>query len=570
MAKAGHRYPQVEPGAAGLMDRRVATAARGATVRGALARAERAGAHALVLGPRLAVRQPELARAARWGLGGLRAAEIGWHDVPVIAPGTPEIDVRRRVMAGASLLLVREAGRLVGVVDGRAAAWARPALSVAHRLEQPGDASRETALWLLRLAGKLGEAMGVTVWAAGGFVRDLLRDTGALDVDLVVEGDGPAFARRLGEEVRGRVTVHRAFGTASVTEGRSVDGAPLSRIDIATARRERYAAPGALPTVEPAPLGEDLLRRDFTVNAMAIALAPAAFGRLVDGAGGQRDLDRRRLEVLHPLSFVEDPTRVFRAARYAARLGFALAPDARRALRLALGRREYPALSGARLLAEMTLVLREPARWRAVSLLLGWGAYRLWDARFHATRLGQERLRAARRLVSWLSAATPAGSAPAAESLDIVLLALLVDQAPGVRRRALARLGIGGDHGRRLAEALARGPRLAKRLAPSGLAPSRVAAAAREGAPEAALAAWLVARPAARRRLQWFLREGRHVKPGLGAQALLAAGIPRGPEVGRVLRALRDRRLDGRAEDPGDEDRFVRRESARYRKGESR
>jgi tRNA nucleotidyltransferase (CCA-adding enzyme) len=552
------------------MDRRVATVSPGSTVRAALAAAARAGAQIVALGPGTAVRQAELARAARWGLGGLRAVDIAWRDLPVLAPAAPEVDVRRRIMAGASLVIVREAGRLAGVVDGRAAAGARPVLSVAHRLEQPGDPARETALWLLHLAGKLGEAMGMTVWAAGGFVRDLLRDAGPVDVDLVVEGDGPAFARRLAEEVRGAVTVHGGFGTASVTDGRSVDDVPLPRVDVATARRERYPAPGALPAVEPASLGEDLFRRDFTVNAMAIALAPAAFGRLADPAGGQRDLDRRRLELLHPLSFIEDPTRVFRAARYAARLGFALGPDARRALRLALAPRAYPALSGARLLAEIRLILREPAPWRALELLRGWGAYRLWDRGYRGTPRGGERLQAARRLARWLAAEPAAEPARGDTTLDIALLALLLDQPAGVGRRALARLGLGGAHGRRLADALTRGPRLAARLGPPGLRPSQIAAAAREAAPETALAAWLVGRPAARRRLQWFLREGRHVKPRLGAEALVAAGIPRGPAVGEVLRALRDLRLDGRAGNPADEERLVQRESARYRKGESR
>jgi len=197
MAKAGHVYPQVEPGAAALMDRRIVRGAPGLRVGAAQTVAAQAGAHALALGPRVAVRHAELMRAVRWGLPGLRAFEMAWHDLPEVTPATPEIAVRRLVLAGAGLILVRHGSRLVGFVDGRAATWARPALSVAHRLEHPSDAGRETLVWLLRLAGKLGEAMGVAVWAAGGFVRDLLRDTGPLDVDLVVEGDGPSLARRL-------------------------------------------------------------------------------------------------------------------------------------------------------------------------------------------------------------------------------------------------------------------------------------------------------------------------------------------------------------------------------------
>ncbi|HEU5191278.1 MAG TPA: hypothetical protein VFX14_16455 [Methylomirabilota bacterium] len=562
MARAGHAYPQADPHAAGLMDRRVLAVRRGTRVAAGLAALERAGATVLLVGPRAAVRQAELARAARWGLGGVDAAALAWQDLPVVAADTSEIAVRRLVRDGVPLALVRERGRIVGVIDGRAPGWARPALSVAPRLEQPGDPARETIAWLLRLAGKLGEAMGMAVWAAGGLVRDLLRDAGPLDVDLVVEGDGPAFARRLADEVRGQVTIHRAFGTASVENGRTVDGAALPRVDVATARRERYTAPGALPSIEGAPLADDLLRRDFTINAMAVALTPGAFGRLVDVVGGQRDLDRRRLAPLQPLSFVEDPTRIFRAARYVARLGFTLDARGRRALRLALDGRAYPALSGTRLLAEVALALREPAGWRALALLLDWGAFRLWDRGVRGGAPLRERLRAARRLLTWLGE-----GASADDALEVVVLAVLVDQPPGVGRRALTRLGWGGGRGTRLAEALARGPRLAARLTTPGLPASAVAAAARGGHAQTVLAAWLVATPAARRRLQWFLREGRHVKPSLDAMSLIAAGIPRGPALGKMLEALRDLRLDGGT--AAEEARYLQRERARHRKGES-
>jgi tRNA nucleotidyltransferase (CCA-adding enzyme) len=563
MAKTGHVYPQVEPGAAALMDRRIVRGAPGLRVGAAQAAAAHAGAHALALGPRVAVRQAELMRAVRWGLPGLRALEMAWHELPEVTPDTPEIAVRRLVLAGAGLILVRHGGRLVGFVDGRAATWARPALSVAHRLEHPPDAGRETLVWLLRLAGKLGEAMGVAVWAAGGFVRDLLRDTGALDVDLVVEGDGPAFARRLAEEVRGQATVHPMFGTASVEGGRTVDGQPLPRVDVASARRERYAGPGALPAVESAPLGEDLLRRDFTVNAMAIALGPAVFGRLVDGAGGQRDLDRRTLVPLHPLSFVEDPTRVFRAARYAARLGFHLDASGRRALRLALGVRAYPTLSGQRLLAELGLILREPTAWGALALLLQWRALGLWDRAYRTRPRTRERLRAARRLLAW-----GRGADLGVEPQEVALLALLVDQPPSVARRCLQRLALGGGRGARLAAAPAAGRRLAARLAAPRLAPSRVAAAAREGTAETVVAAWLLGTGRTRRRLQWYLREGRHVQPAMSAAQLIATGVPRGPAVGQWLRNLRDLALDGRVGSLADEERFVKRLMARHPKGE--
>src|SRR5262249_35749575 len=159
--------------------------------------------------------------------------------------------------------------------------------------------------------------------------------------------------------------VHRAFGTASI------EGAAI-RVDVATARRERYEARGSLPVVTAATLDQDLRRRDFTVNAMAIAVWPSAFGQLHDPHGGQADLGRGRLGPLSPLSFVEDPTRIFRAARYAARLGFTLDDRGTRARRLALSLGDYPALSGQRLRGEIELLAAEVSGWRSLELLVRW------------------------------------------------------------------------------------------------------------------------------------------------------------------------------------------------------
>ena len=182
----------------------------------------------------------------------------------------------------------------------------RPEISVLGRLDRAGDRQSEARLWLLRVAGKLGEGMGAPAYAVGGFVRDLLLGGAASpglspapaslpppslpDVDLVVEGDGIAFARRLAEEIGGTVLVHGGFGTASIEAGHAPAGAgldaiALGRVDVASARREDYEAPGALPVVTSAPLCEDLRRRDFSVNAMAMALAPDRFGRLLDPLG---------------------------------------------------------------------------------------------------------------------------------------------------------------------------------------------------------------------------------------------------------------------------------------------
>src|SRR6266540_1038722 len=358
MAKPGIAYPQVEPSAAALMDRRVVTCPAGRRVAAALDAARQAGAEVLLVGNRRAVRRRDLERVCRWGLTGLRAAEVGWDGLPVVPATAPELRARRLLMDGAPMILVRDGRRVVGVIDAEAVEVARPALSLMHHLDRLGDSlasaggapaprrpaartatesrSGEARLWLLRVAGKVGEGLGTPVFAVGGFVRDLLLGRAAPDVDLLVEGDGVAFARRVHEEIGGSLVIHEEFATASIEGAASPAGPPLGRIDIASARREQYDAPGALPVVRVATVDEDLRRRDFSVNALAVALQPSAFGRLLDPLGGWPDLRRRRLRPLHPLSFVEDPTRIFRAARYASRLRFRLDAGGVRALRLAL------------------------------------------------------------------------------------------------------------------------------------------------------------------------------------------------------------------------------------------
>ena len=558
MAKVGAVYPQVEPGAEALMERRLAVCPPRATVARALARG--AGAEVLVTGARAAVRRRELARAAGWGLGALAADEVAWRGLPVVGPRTAEITVRRLVTQGASLVLVRAGRRMVGAVDGERIEVTPAGPSVAGRLERAGDRAGEARAWLLRVAGKVGEGMGLPVFAVGGVVRDLLRDPPAgrrfADLDLVVEGDGIAFARRLAEEVGGHLTVHSGFGTASI-EGALASrvgepsGSPIGRVDATSSRREQYEAPGALPDVAPAPLAEDLRRRDFSVNAMAISLAPSAFGRLVDPLGGLRDLGARRLRVLHPLSFVEDPTRIFRAARYAARLRFSLDADSLRALRLAVKIAKYPALSGQRLFAELELLAGEPEAQTAFKLLLGWKALKLWNISYRSASGIARRLPAATRLLAW---ARKRGIG--VDASELYLVALLADQRPAVASAALHRLAVRGEPFARLRAALAARPLAASLERESRL--SRIADMARTQPTTALAAAWMLGGARARRRLEWFLSEGRAVRPLLAGEDVVALGVPRGPRVGDCLAALRRGRLDGALVTVAQEREFVK------------
>jgi len=207
---------------------------------------------------------------------------------------------------------------------------------------------------LLVTAGETAEEKGVMVYVVGGFVRDLLLRVPNMDLDLVVEGDGIDFARSYAKRLGGRIRAHKTFGTAVVI---LPDG---FKIDVATARWEYYEYPAAMPTVALSSIKLDLYRRDFTINTLAIKLNPPEFGRLIDFFGGQRDLKDKVIRVLHSLSFVEDPTRVFRAIRFEQRYGFTIGKHTLRLIKNALALDIFARLSGRRLFTELKLILDEP------------------------------------------------------------------------------------------------------------------------------------------------------------------------------------------------------------------
>ncbi|MCI5227634.1 MAG: CCA tRNA nucleotidyltransferase, partial [Candidatus Electrothrix sp. AX2] len=200
---------------------------------------------------------------------------------------------------------------------------------------------------------KIAQGLAMHAYAVGGFVRDLLLQTKNLDIDIVVEGDGIQFARELAAKKQATVRTHEKFATATVI---LADG---MRIDVVTARLEYYAFPAALPTVEHSSLKQDLFRRDFTINAMAIRLNPARFGLLVDFFNSQNDLKEGRIRVLHNLSFVEDPTRIFRAVRFEQRLDFRISKHSEKLIRNAVQMHMYEKFSGPRFFNELKLILSE-------------------------------------------------------------------------------------------------------------------------------------------------------------------------------------------------------------------
>lgn len=209
---------------------------------------------------------------------------------------------------------------------------------------------------LIRRIADASAGFGFPMYLVGGFVRDLLLDRPIKDLDLTLEGDAIALGRALVKEQGGRLTVHKFFGTATWTFDSPVAG--LRFLDLISTRKEFYTHPGALPTVTRSTIDDDLRRRDFTINAMAIRLDGSHFGELYDPLQGQQDLESQAIRTLHPNSFLDDPTRIFRAIRYEGRNGFKMEPGTRLLINPE-SLEVLKILSGERLRHEVDLIFEE-------------------------------------------------------------------------------------------------------------------------------------------------------------------------------------------------------------------
>lgn len=381
----------------------------------------------------------------------------------------------------------------------------------------------------------LAEQGGADLYLVGGGVRDLLLGEAQVDLDLVVEDDALALASAAGAALAARVVHHPRFGTA-VVQGEDF------RLDLAQARRERYERPGALPSVEQARLAEDLGRRDFTINTLALRLGGARAGEVIDPHAGRKDLSDGLLRVLHDGSFRDDATRILRALRYAGRLGFRLEAGTEALLRRDLSYLET--ISGARLRHELERIASEERRVEIVCLASKLGVL----AAVHPALRANER-----------GALAGLGEVTASHR-DAVLFGLLLAEAtPGEAEAAIDRLALTGRQ-----EAAVRGL-LALReqealLARTSLRPSEAALLLAPHAPAAIEAFALIAgRPRAAQRARRYLQEWRYVRPRLNGRDVEALGVPHGPQVGAALASLREARLDGRTKSREDEVALLRR-----------
>jgi tRNA nucleotidyltransferase (CCA-adding enzyme) len=394
------------------------------------------------------------------------------------------------------------------------------------------------SLDLVKVAGVLASDQGLSLYLVGGTVRDILLGRPNLDLDLVVEGDAPSLARRLAKLTGGSVKTHPRFGTATVRHGETA-------LDIVTARSETYSRPGALPAVKPGTLDDDLYRRDFTINAMAVSLAPSRFGELVDPHGGKGELDRGLLRVLHDNSFKDDPTRIWRAIRYEQRLGFNLEPNTERLLRRDLATMD--AVSGDRLRHEIERILLESRPERSLDRALELGALQQLSPPLEGDSGIARRFERAR-------STDPASAPEMPVYLALLAWALDRDDIDAFIRRL--------SFGRHVAGLLRDVPAL-RSVLPSleagNLLPSHICRALDRHHSQAILAASAaVDHQLVRGRLALYLSDLRFVKPVLDGEELKRIGVPEGRKIGRILRVLRDARLNGTVATEGEERALIR------------
>ncbi|MDM7998727.1 MAG: CCA tRNA nucleotidyltransferase [Dehalococcoidia bacterium] len=393
------------------------------------------------------------------------------------------------------------------------------------------------ALALIQRAGALAAKGRLRIYLVGGVVRDVLMNRPSADLDLVVEGNAIGLAGSLARESNGRLVIHRRFGTAKIRLG-------SLNVDLAMARAETYARPGALPSVQPGSIQDDLARRDFTVNAMAIRLERGGFGQLVDPFGGQADLDNRLIRVLHDRSFIDDATRMLRAVRYEQRFGFRLEPDTEKLLRRDVGM--LRSISGDRIRHELEMMLGEEQPEKALKRAGELGLL----AEVHPALEGN----------GWLAEVFRKAREAAAPQTVALYFALLTYRFKETQCEDFThRLKTPGP----VSQAVRDTARLRQQLpslAQPCLAPSAVFELL-QGYSLASIQACAIATDSAvvRERLTLYLTRWRRVRTGLDGSALQKMGVPAGPELGRLLKELRDAKLDGRIVTREDEIELVQR-----------
>jgi len=555
---------------ADLMSRRIKTIAADEPIRAAARLMHRTGheGYPVLNGRELVglLTRRSVDRAMSHNMGDQPVSQIMESGRVVVHPNDSLHYLQQQMMRSGwgQIPVVDDEGTLVGIVTRTDLInrWGQPADGAVRRAEIVRRLERalSPALWaLLRGVSQQAQQMGLGLYGVGGFVRDLLLARPNADIDLVVEGDAIALVQALVARYGGSMRKHTQFGTATwLLDGQVAQafGGPAgdwpTKLDFVTARAEFYETPTALPTVTQGSIKLDLHRRDFSINTLAIRLSPEPLGQLLDFWGGERDLQDGMIRVLHSLSFIDDPTRILRAARFEQRFGFRI-----EARTLSLIERALPLLdrvSGPRLKHEIELILREErpervfGRLQALGVLAYLSPQIVVDDWFYAAF---EAIRYLRQSLPWPGLETIGEQKDGWSLPFFVVLTCRFDPAEAerlgrrlqVRRPTLEEMLSGVRSYREIVPALQTQPRpsqavrLLRGLTPSGLA-----------------VAWAIApTQPVRAQIAHYASVWQAVRPTMTREEIRALGIVPGPAYGRLLRRLRDAWLDGEVQSSAEE-----------------
>jgi len=391
-------------------------------------------------------------------------------------------------------------------------------------------------LALVKISGKEAGELGQELYIVGGVVRDLFLGRANFDFDLVVEGDAIILARKLAKDSRAKLILYSHFGTAKLAY-------PNFSLDLATARSETYSKPGALPIVRPGSLKDDLIRRDFSINAMALHLSPQRFGELIDLYHGKQDLERRLIRILHAKSFIDDATRILRAIRYEQRLSFKLEAETEKLLRQNVAMLDT--ITGDRIRHELELILKEDEPERALR---------------RAEELGVlSQLCPSLKGNGWLNKMfSQARQAAVRSSLSTLYLCLTVyNLSEKANEQFISRLNFSKSLSQAMRQTLQLKTRI-RDLANPKLKPSYIYQLLHGySAPAIQVNALASESLIAREQQNLYLNKLRYVKPVLNGEDLKKMGIHTGPKMGEILNALREAKLNGEIRTRKDEEKLV-------------
>jgi tRNA nucleotidyltransferase (CCA-adding enzyme) len=462
----------------------------------------------------------------------------------------PVVDTENGRLAGivsrGDLLRVLEAG-MIQDEDSAKFGWGGGRKGTKNVKSLMKERLDKKLMSLFETIARMADGQNYDVYVVGGFVRDLLLGIRNLDIDIVVEGDGIKFASELAAELRGRVKSHAKFGTSVII---LEDG---FRVDVATARMEFYKHPAALPTVEKSSIKADLFRRDFTVNCLAVQLTGKEAFALIDHFNGERDLKDRMIRVLHNLSFIEDPSRIFRAIRFEQRNQFKVGKQTEAFMKIAVKKRLVDELSGTRLLNEIILIMKENQpvpcirRMREFFLLQFISPNLLLDART---------LEALDRVEGVLSWAKMVPFAHPPETWFVYFMGLLSELDKPVFEQVVERLNIPLRLKKRLEMDLEACVEARLRLAGANeLSPPEIYDIFSPLSPEGIifLLATLADDRANKYATLFVTQYQSQAKLALTGDDLIAMGVCPGPVFQQVFKALRDARVNGQVNSKKDE-----------------